>query len=75
MPSDRINSVSIGRPPIRCFQREPVQKLHGDERFAVGVVDFVDGADVRMIQCRRGLASHSKRARACVSLPRFARQA
>ena len=33
------------------FQRQPIQKLHGDERFAVLVVNFVDGADVRMVQC------------------------
>lgn len=62
------HSVSIGSPPIRCFQREPVQKLHGDERFAVLVVGFVDRADVRMIQCRSGVASRWKWARACVSL-------
>ena len=36
-------------------QRHAVQKLHGDERFAVLVVNFVDRADVRMIQCRGGL--------------------
>src|ERR1019366_6471345 len=35
-------------------QRKPVQKLHRDERLAVLVVNFVDGADVRMIQCRGG---------------------
>ncbi len=37
------------------LQRQPVQKLHGDERFAVLVVNFVDGADVRMIQGRGSL--------------------
>jgi hypothetical protein len=30
------------------LQRYAVQKLHGDERFAVLVINFVDGADVRM---------------------------
>src|ERR1039458_7775993 len=34
------------------LQGQPVQKLHGDERFAVLVVNFVDGADVWMIECR-----------------------
>ena len=37
------------------LQRQPIQKLHGDEGFTVLIVDFVDGADVRMIQCRGGL--------------------
>ena len=37
------------------FQRHAVEKLHGDERFAVLVVDFMDGADVGMIQGRGGL--------------------
>src|SRR5438105_4161072 len=38
------------------FQRESVQKLHGDEGcFAVLVVDFVDRADVGMIQGGRRL--------------------
>jgi len=37
------------------LQRQPVKKLHGDERFAVLVVDFVDGADVGVIEGRRRL--------------------
>src|SRR5580698_5026887 len=36
-------------------QRQSVQKLHGDEGFAVLVVNFVDRADVRVVQCRRSL--------------------
>ena len=35
------------------FQRQPVHKLHCDERFAVLIVYFVDRADVRMVQCRK----------------------
>ncbi|MGA8104984.1 MAG: hypothetical protein WB869_22710 [Candidatus Acidiferrales bacterium] len=35
--------------------RLAVQKLHGDERVAMLVVNFVDGADVGMIQCGGGL--------------------
>jgi len=31
-----------------------VQKFHGDKGAAVGVTNFVDGADVRVIQCRSG---------------------
>ena len=34
--------------------RHTVEKLHGDERLSFGLVDFVDGADVRMVQSRRG---------------------
>ena len=37
------------------LQRYAVQKLHDDEGLAVCVVDFVDGADVGMIQRRGGL--------------------
>ena len=37
------------------LQRHAVQKLHGNERFAVLVVNFVDRADVGMIQRRGGL--------------------
>ena len=39
-------------PGDAVLQRPPVQKLHGDERFAVLVVNFVDRADVGMVQCR-----------------------
>ena len=37
------------------LQRHAVEILHGDEGFAVLVVDFIDGADVGMIQGRGGL--------------------
>src|ERR1035438_5204273 len=33
------------------LQRQPVQEFHRYERFAVLIVNFVDRADVRMIQC------------------------
>ena len=36
------------------LQRRAVQILHGDESFAAVVVNFVDSADVGMIQCRGG---------------------
>jgi hypothetical protein len=32
------------------LQRHALQKFHGDERLPMLVVNFVDGADVRMIQ-------------------------
>src|ERR1035441_10429025 len=37
------------------FQRQAVEKLHGDEHFAVLVVNFVDGTNVRVVQCGGGL--------------------
>ena len=38
------------------------------------LADFVDGADVGMVQGRSGRASRRKRARACGSLGYFIRQ-
>jgi hypothetical protein len=32
------------------LQRHAIQKFHGDESLPVLVVDFVDGADVRVIE-------------------------
>ena len=37
------------------LQSQSVKKLHGDERFAMLVVDFVNRADVRMVEGRSGL--------------------
>jgi len=37
------------------FQRHAVEKFHGDECLTVVFADVVDGADVRMIESRRGL--------------------
>jgi hypothetical protein len=37
------------------LQGESVQKLHSDERLPVLLVNFVNRADVRMVQCRRSL--------------------
>ena len=45
------------------LQRQPIQKLHGDERRAVLVVNFVNCADIRMIQCRGGLGFTLKAAK------------
>src|SRR4029077_7747851 len=34
------------------FQRHAIEVLHDDERLAVLVTDVVDGADIRMVECR-----------------------
>src|ERR1700730_17855248 len=34
------------------LQRHPIQELHGNERLPMLIVNFVDRADVGMIQCR-----------------------
>ena len=39
----------------RMLERAPFEALHGDEPLAIALVDFVDGANVRMIQRRRRL--------------------
>jgi hypothetical protein len=41
-------------PRNQMFQRRPVQKLHGDERLLAVLADLVDGADIGMIESRRG---------------------
>src|ERR1700694_5429228 len=54
LDDQRQNQLGFHRSACNAvLQRQPVQKLHGDEGFAVLVVNFVDRADVRMIQ-RRG---------------------
>ena len=35
---------------MRCFKVMPVQKLHRDEGVPILIADFVDGANVRMIE-------------------------
>jgi len=32
------------------FQRQPVQEFHGDKRLTVLVINFIDGADVWVIE-------------------------
>ena len=56
-------SVSSGRPGDAMLQRHAVQKLHGDERLAVLFADFVNGADVGVVQRRCGLGLALKAAR------------
>ena len=42
------------RPPQPRVERLALHVLHRDEAAAVGFADFVDGADVGMIEGRRG---------------------
>src|ERR1700687_5600449 len=52
LDSQRQNQLSFQRSASNAvLQRQAIQKFHGDERLAVLVVNFVDGADVGMIQC------------------------
>ena len=37
------------------LEGKAIEELHGDERLAALVVNFVNGADVRMVQCGCGL--------------------
>ena len=60
-------SVGFDRPPRNAvLERQPVEKLHGDERLAVLVVNFVDGADVGMVQRRGGVGFTLKTGRGLV---------
>jgi hypothetical protein len=47
------------------LERQPIQKLHGDERFAVLVVNFVDRANVGMVQ-RGGSLGFALKAAECL---------
>jgi hypothetical protein len=47
------------------LQRHAVQKLHGDERFAMLVVNLIDCADIGMIQ-RRGSLGFALKAAECL---------
>jgi len=49
----RQNQLGFHRSPSDAvLQRQAIQKLHSDERFAVLVVNFVDRANIRVVQCR-----------------------
>ena len=50
------------------FQRHAVQELHDEERVAVLLPDFMDRADIRMVEGRGARASRWKRANAWESL-------
>ena len=46
--------------PDSMFQGLPFQKFHGDKRSAALLADVVNGADIRMIECRGGFCLTSK---------------
>jgi hypothetical protein len=56
LDAQKQNQLDFYRTPRNTMlQSQPVKILHGDERFAVLVFNFVERADVRMIQCRGSL--------------------
>src|SRR5260370_34159220 len=52
MANERTVSMSSDFPAMRCFRGYAVQKLHGNERLLAVLADFVDGADIGMIESR-----------------------
>ena len=51
--AERQQGFSFQRTPRNAvLQRQPVQKLHGDEPLAFVLTDFVDGANIGMVQGR-----------------------
>ena len=50
-PSSNTCSMGSGLPSIIGFEGLPLHELHGDERTPAIFRDFVDRADVRMVQC------------------------
>ncbi len=53
----RKNQLGFHRSPSDAMlQRHAVQKLHGDERFAVLFPNVINRADVWVVQCGRGLS-------------------
>ena len=53
-------SFSKGRPAIHVLQRHAVEKFHRDEALALVLADFVDGADVGMVQRGSGAGFAAK---------------
>ncbi len=52
--SEREKNFHFQRTPRHAvLQRQPVQKLHDDEGLLTVLADFVDGADVGMIESGR----------------------
>ena len=52
---ERQQQIGLERAPgDAMLQRRPVEELHDEERAAVLLADVVDGADVGVIQRRRG---------------------
>jgi hypothetical protein len=53
LKGERQDQFGVHWPTANAMlQGHSVQKLHGDERVAVLVVNLLDRADIRMIQCR-----------------------
>jgi hypothetical protein len=53
MPSNRQCEQNIyidGLSLNAVLQRHAIEKFHGDERTSIEIADFVDGADVWMVE-------------------------
>src|SRR5271166_5572588 len=67
----RQNQFGFLRTPSNAMlQCEAVQELHSDERFAVLIINLMDRANVRMIECRCGLSFASKTGE-CLRIARY----
>ncbi len=56
LDSERQDQFGVQWPTTNAMlQGQSIQKLHRDEGLSVLVINLVDGADIRMIQCGRSL--------------------
>ena len=61
LPCPIEKDLGLQRPPRNAMrQRHPVEKLHRNEGLAVVLRDFVDGANVGMVQGRGGAGLSAK---------------
>src|ERR1700680_752724 len=58
----------------RVLQRQAIEKLHDEERLSMLLPDFVNGADVGMVQRRGGLSFALKAGQSLRILGHFVRQ-
>ncbi len=63
LDGQRQNSVSSGRPAIRCFSVTPSRNSMAMKALPILLTDVVDRADVGMIQGGSGRASRRKRSK------------
>jgi hypothetical protein len=74
MPRSSTVSVSSDMPTIRCPERLPFQQFHGDERSSISLIDFVDRADVWVVQRGRSLGFPLEAAEGLCVVGKFVRK-